>query len=73
MCWEESDGELKFEEDDSDIHPMKPSHANFGKSALKIGYVEVMKMLNYIEDTDIIRLSQEDIVPLPQKNEVVVF
>lgn len=70
---EESDGELKFDEDDSDIHPMKPSHANFGKAALKIGYVEVMKMLNYIEDTNIIRLSQEDIVPLQQKNEVVVF
>lgn len=63
--WDESNEELEFEEDDSDIRPMKPSHVNFGKSTINKGYVEVMKRLDYIENTNIIQLREEDIVPLP--------
>jgi hypothetical protein len=62
---DESNEELEFEEDDSDIRPMKPSRVNFEKSTINKGYVEVMKRLDYIEDTNIIRLREEDIVPLP--------
>lgn len=62
---DESNKELEFEEDDSDIRPMKPSRVNFGKSTINKGYVEVMKRLDYIEDTNIIRLREEDIVPPP--------
>jgi hypothetical protein len=52
---------------------MKPSHVSFGKSTIKKGHVQVTKRLDYIEDTDIIRLGEEDIMPPPEKNEVVAF
>jgi hypothetical protein len=30
---------------------------------IKKGHVEVMKRLNYIDNTDMVRLEEEDIVP----------
>jgi hypothetical protein len=40
---DEEDEEGFEEEDDSNIHPTKPSHVDFGKSIIKKGHVNVMK------------------------------
>lgn len=52
-----------LKEDDSDIRPSNPSHVCFRKSMIKKGQVEVMKMLEYIDNIDMIRLREEYIVP----------
>jgi hypothetical protein len=44
----------------------------FGKSTMKKGHVEAMKG-RYFHDVSIVRISGENIVPLPEKDEVVVF
>jgi hypothetical protein len=44
----------------------------FGKSTVKKGHVEVMKD-KYLHDVSIVRVRGENNVPLPKKNEVVVF
>jgi hypothetical protein len=45
-------------------HPSKKSsHVSFRKSRIKRGmYMEVMKILGYFEDRDIIRLGKDDTV-----------
>lgn len=45
-------------------HPSKKSsHVSFRKSRIKRGmYLEVMKILGYFEDRDIIRLGKDDTV-----------
>jgi hypothetical protein len=62
-----------LKEDDSDIRPSKPSHVCFRKSMIKKGQVEVMKMLEYIDNIDMIMLGEEDTIPKPQNNELVAF
>jgi hypothetical protein len=44
----------------------------FGKSTVKKGHVETMKG-RYFHDVSIVRIGGENIVPLLEKNEVVVF
>jgi hypothetical protein len=44
----------------------------FGKSTVKKGHVEAMKG-RYFHDVSIMRISGESTVPLPEKDEVVVF
>jgi hypothetical protein len=44
----------------------------FGKSTIKKGQIEAMKR-KYFCDTTIVRAGGENIVPLPEANEVVVF
>jgi hypothetical protein len=44
----------------------------FGKSTMKKGHVEAMKS-KYFHDVSIVRIGGENNVPLPEKNEVVVF
>jgi hypothetical protein len=50
----------------------RPSHVVFGKSSVKQGQIEAMKG-RYFHDISIARDKGENIVPLPEANEVVVF
>lgn len=61
---------FEFEEDDDKDQSSKPSHVWFGKSTMKKEHIEVMKRLEYISDSDMIRLKGEDTTPLPEKNEM---
>jgi hypothetical protein len=58
--------------DDAKDRPWRPSHVVFRKSTMKKGHVEAMKG-RYFHDVSIVRISGENIVPLPGKDEVVVF
>jgi hypothetical protein len=44
----------------------------FGKSTVKRGQIEAMKG-KYFRDTTIVRARGENIVPLPEANEVIVY
>jgi hypothetical protein len=50
----------------------RPSHVVFGKTTIKQGQIEMMKV-KYFCDVSIVRVGGESIVPLPEANEVVVF
>lgn len=69
----ESNGseEFELEEDNDKDRLSKPSHISFGKSTIMRGHIEVLKNINYIIDTSIIRLGGEDTTPQSDKNEVV--
>jgi hypothetical protein len=41
--------EMDFEEDNTVIHPTKPSHVDFGKSKIKEGHIEVLNRFGYID------------------------
>jgi hypothetical protein len=58
--------------DDAKERPWRPSHVNFGKSTVKRGHIEAMKG-KYLHDVSIVRPGEESIVPLPEKDEVVVY
>jgi hypothetical protein len=58
--------------EDAKDQPWRPSHMNFGKSTVKKGHIEDMKGM-YFHDISIVRASGENTVPLPEKDEVVVF
>jgi hypothetical protein len=75
LCEDSEDNE------DFDVHsgtdnakdrPWRPSLVVFGKSIVKKGHVEAMKG-KYFHDVSIVRIGGENIVPLPEKDEVVVF
>jgi hypothetical protein len=44
----------------------------FGKSTVKKGHVEAMKG-KYFRDVSIVRIGGQNTVPLPEKDEVVIF
>jgi hypothetical protein len=50
----------------------RPSHVVFEKSTIKQGQIEAMKG-KYFHDVSIVRAGGEDIVPLPESDEVLVF
>jgi hypothetical protein len=58
--------------DDVKDRPWRPSHVIFRKSTVKKGHVEAMKGI-YFHDVSIVRIGGENIVPLPEKDEVVFF
>jgi hypothetical protein len=58
--------------EDVEGRPWRPSHVVFGKSTIKQGQIEAMKG-KYFHDISIVRAGGENIVPLPEANEVVVF
>ena len=58
--------------DDVKDRPWRPSHVIFGKSTVKKGHVEAMKG-RYFHDVSIVRIGGENTIPLPEKDEVVVF
>jgi hypothetical protein len=58
--------------DDVEDRPWRSSHVVFGKWTVKKGHVEAMKG-RYFHDVSIVRIDGENIVPLPKKDEVMVF
>jgi hypothetical protein len=58
--------------DDVEGRSWRPSHMVFGKSTVKKGHVEAMKG-RYFHDVSIVRIGGENTIPLPEKDEVVVF
>jgi hypothetical protein len=63
---------IDSENEKSKDRPWRPSHVVFGKSTIRQGQIEAMKS-KYFHDVSIVRARGEDIVPLPQGDEVVVF
>jgi hypothetical protein len=58
--------------DDAEDRPWRPSHVNFEKSTVKKGHIKAMKG-KYFHDVSIVRAGGENIVPLPERDEVVFF
>ena len=52
--------------------PRRPRHVVLGKLTVKKWHVEAMKG-KYFHDVSIVRIGCENDIPLPEKNEVVVF
>lgn len=65
--------EFDFKKDNAEERSSKSSHANFSKTTIMKGHIEVLINTNYISDTSIVSLGGEDTTPLPDKNEVMVF
>jgi hypothetical protein len=66
------DFDTESDNDDVEDRPWRPSHVMFRKSTVKKGQIEAMKG-KYFRDTTIVRAEGENIVPLPEADEVVVF
>jgi hypothetical protein len=58
--------------DDVEDRPWSQSYVVFGKSTVRKGHVGAMKG-RYFHDVSIVRIGGENVVPLPEKDEVVVF
>jgi hypothetical protein len=58
--------------EDVEDRPWRPSHVVFGKSTVKQGQIESMRG-RYFRDVSIVRAGGENIVPLPEADEVVIF
>jgi hypothetical protein len=63
---------VKSGNEDVKDRPWMPSHVVFGRSTVKQGQIEAMKG-RYFCYISIVRVGGENIVPLPEANEVVVF
>jgi hypothetical protein len=63
---------VESENEDAEDWPWRPSHVVFGKSTIRQGQIEAMKG-KYFHDVSIVRAGGENIVPLPEDDEVVVF
>jgi hypothetical protein len=64
--------DIENDNDDAEDWPWRLSHVVFGKSIVKKGQIEAMKG-KYFNDISIVRARGENIVPLPDADEVVVF
>jgi hypothetical protein len=64
--------DIESENENAEDRPWRPSHVVFGKSIIKQGQIEAMKG-KYFHDVSIVKAGGEDIVPLPETDEVVVF
>jgi hypothetical protein len=64
--------DVESENEDAEDRPWRPSHIVFGRSIIRQGQIEAMKG-KYFHDVSIVRAGGEDIVPLPEGDEVVVF
>jgi hypothetical protein len=64
--------DIECKNENVEDRPWRPSHVVFGKSTIKQGQIEVMKG-KYFHDVSIMRAGGEDIVPLLESDEVVVF
>jgi hypothetical protein len=64
--------DMESDNDDTEDRPRRPSHVVFGKSIVKKGQIEAMKG-KYFYDISIVRAGEENIVPLPEVDEVVIF
>jgi hypothetical protein len=63
---------IESENENAEDQTWRPSHVVFGKSTIKQGQIEAMKG-KYFHDVSIVRAGGEDIVPLLESDEVVVF
>jgi hypothetical protein len=63
---------IESENENGEDRPWRPSHVVFGKSTIRQGHIEAMKGKSY-HDVSIVRAGGEDIVSLPEGDEVVVF
>jgi hypothetical protein len=75
LSGDSSDSESFDIESENEIvedRPWRPSHVVFGKSKIKQGQIETMKG-KYFHDVSTVRAGGEDIVPLPESDEVIVF
>jgi hypothetical protein len=66
------DFDFNGDADDVEEKPWKPSHVVFGKSTVKKGIIEATKGKHF-HDVFIVRLGGDSTVPLPKKDEVVVY
>jgi hypothetical protein len=66
------DFDVESDNDDAEDRPWRPSHVVFGKSTIKKGQIEAMKG-KYFYDVSTVRAGGENIVSLPEADEVVVF
>jgi hypothetical protein len=64
--------DIESDNDDAEDRTWRPSHVVFQKSSVKKGHIEAMKG-KYFHDISIVSASGENIVPLPEADEVVVF
>ena len=64
--------DVESDNDDAKDEPWRPSHVVFGKSTVKKGQIEAMKG-KYFHDISIVGAGEENIIPLPEADEVVVF
>jgi hypothetical protein len=64
--------DIESENESVEDRPWRPSHVVFGKSTIKQGQIEAIKD-KYFHDGWIVSARGEDIVPLPESDEVVVF
>jgi hypothetical protein len=58
--------------EDAEDQPWRPSHVVFRKSIIKQGQIEAMRG-RYFRDISVVRAGGENIVPLPEADEVVIF
>ena len=71
----------EFEEDNSVLSPLKPSHIEFGNSIVSaedlvmMKNLVMMKKLGYFGETEskLIRFAGEEVIPEPKDDEIVVF
>jgi hypothetical protein len=64
--------DVESENENTEDRSWRPSRVVFGKSTIRQGQIEAMKG-KYFHDVSIVRAGGEDIVPLPEGDEVVVF
>jgi hypothetical protein len=64
--------DVESENEEVEDRQWRPSHVVFGKSSVKQGQIEAMKG-RYFRDISIVRAGGENIVPLLEANEAVVF
>jgi hypothetical protein len=64
--------DVESENENVEDRPLRPSHVVFRKSTIRQGQIEAMKG-KYFHDVSIVRAGGEDIVPLPEGDEVIVF
>jgi hypothetical protein len=66
------DFDVETDNDDTEDRPWRPSHVVFGKATVKRGQIEAVKG-KYFHDTTIMRAEGENIVLLPEADEVVFY
>jgi hypothetical protein len=59
-------------DEDNEDRPWRPSHSIFGKSTIKQSHLENMRG-RYFRDMSIVRAGEDNNVPAPEENEVVIF
>jgi hypothetical protein len=59
-------------DEDSEDRPWRPSHSVFGKSTIKQSHLENMRG-RYFRDMSIVRAGEDNNVPAPEENEVVIY